>query len=259
MGKIISLVNQKGGVGKTTTAVNLSQYLSEKGRIVLLVDLDPQANATSGVGINKDKTLSGVYDVLIRRLPLEKAILNTKSVGFDVLPSSIDLSGAPVELTNMSNREFCLFNALKNVRENYDYIIIDSPPSLDLLTINGLVASNEIIIPVQCEYYSLEGLSRLLETVSLIKKGLNSGLEIMGAVLTMYDKRNKLSRQVLKEVRDNFPGRVFESVVPRNVRLSEAPSFGKTILNFAKLSKGAKAYNNLAREVIEMERENFTI
>jgi chromosome partitioning protein len=259
MGKIISLVNQKGGVGKTTTAVNLAQYLSEKGRIVLLVDLDPQANATSGVGISKNESQTGVYDILIKKIFPEKAILSAQSVNFDVLPSSIDLSGAPIELTNLPNREYRLFDALKNIREHYDYIIIDSPPSLDLLTINGLVASNEIIIPVQCEYYSLEGLSRLLETVSLIKEGLNSSLAIMGAVLTMYDKRNKLSRQVLKEVKDNFPGRVFSSVIPRNVRLSEAPSFGKTILNFAKLSKGAKAYNNLAQEVIEMERENFTI
>jgi len=259
MGKIISLVNQKGGVGKTTTAVNLSQYLAKKGRLVLLVDLDPQANATSGVGISKDQIKFGIYDIIIRNLLPEKAIITTNSVNYDVIPSSVDLSGALIELTNVPNREYRLYDALKSIRNNYDYIIIDSPPSLDLLTINGLVASDKIIIPVQCEYYSLEGLSRLLETISLIKKGLRSNLEVMGAVLTMYDKRNKLARQVVKEVKNNFPGKVFNSVVPRNVRLSEAPSFGKTILNFARLSKGAKAYNNLAKEVIDMEENNFTI
>ncbi|MEA3273474.1 MAG: AAA family ATPase [Patescibacteria group bacterium] len=259
MGKIISLVNQKGGVGKTTTAVNLSQYLAEKGRLVLLVDLDPQANATSGVGISNDQIKSGVYDVLIRNLSPMKAIIGTGSVSYDVIPSSVDLSGASIELANVSNREYRLYDALKTVRNDYDYIIIDSPPSLDLLTINGLVASDGVIIPVQCEYYSLEGLSRLLETISLIKKGLKSDLKVMGAVLTMYDKRNKLARQVVKEVQNNFPGKVFNSVVPRNVRLSEAPSFGKTILNFSKLSKGAKAYNNLAKEIMDMEENNFTI
>lgn len=260
MGKIISLVNQKGGVGKTTTAINLAQYLCEEGRLVLLADFDPQGNATSGVGVDRSRARGSSYDVLIRRVPPADIIEKTSSVGYDIIPSSSDLSAAAVELATAKDREFWLLTALKDVRNNYDYIIVDSPPSLDLLTVNILTASDDVIIPVQTEYYALEGLSKLLETVSLVRKALQPNLGIMGAVLTMYDKRNRLARQVVREVQDNFPGRVFDSVIPRNVRLSEAPSFGKTILNFDRFSKGAKSYRALAREVIKLEQKHkFTI
>lgn len=260
MGKIVSLVNQKGGVGKTTTAINLAQYLCEEGRMVLLADLDPQANATSGIGVNRKKIRGTTYDMMIRRIHPSQIIEKTSSFGYDIIPSSSDLSGASVELANAKHREFWLLSALKDVIPHYDYIIIDSPPSLDLLTLNVLTASDEVIIPVQCEYYALEGLSKLLETISLVRKALQPGLGIMGAVLTMYDRRNRLARQVVREVQDNFPGHVFSSIIPRNVRLSEAPSFGKTILNFDRFSKGAKAYRNLAKEIIKLEKgDKFTI
>ena len=259
MAQIISLVNQKGGVGKTTTAINLAQYLAESGRLVLLVDLDPQANATSGMGVDPKTVQGSIYDLMIRQAPLEQIIKQTGTTGYDLIPSAPDLSGAAVELAAAREREYWLKRVLDKAKEHYDYIIIDSPPSLDLLTINGLVAADGIIIPVQCEYYALEGLSRLLETISLIRRGLNPNLEIVGALLTMYDKRNRLARQVVREVQDNFPGRVFTSVIPRNVKLSEAPSFGKSILDFANLSKGAKSYSNLAKELIQLERQRFNI
>jgi chromosome partitioning protein len=256
MAQVIALVNQKGGVGKTTTAVNLAEYLSQKGRMVLLVDLDPQANATSGIGLDRSQLVAGVYDAMTKRVPIARAIYKSPGIGYEIMPSSADLAGVAIELTGMSRREYFLAEVLNQVRSRYDYVIIDSPPSLDLLTINGLVSADGVIIPVQCEYYALEGLSRLLETISLIKKGLKPELKVIGALLTMYDKRNRLSRQVVKEVQNNFPGYVFESIIPRNVRLSEAPSFGKTILDFARLSKGARAYGNLAKELIKLELIN---
>ncbi|KKP70424.1 MAG: Chromosome segregation ATPase [Candidatus Moranbacteria bacterium GW2011_GWE2_35_164] len=237
MAKIISLVNQKGGVGKTTSAVNLTTYLATAGKRVLLVDLDPQGNASSGLGINVRELKNNLK----------------KSLGFDILPSSQDLAGSEIEMIHMENREFKLYNALRQVRTEYDYIIIDSPPSLGLLTINGLVSSDEIIIPVQTEYYALEGLSQLLETISLVKENIQPDLKIKGVMLTMYDRRNRLSRQVVKEVREHFPGHVFENVIPRSVRLAEAPSFGKSILNFDAFSKGARAYKGIAKEIIEMD------
>lgn len=262
MAKIISLVNQKGGVGKTTTAINVATYLASAGKFVLLVDLDPQGNASSGLGIdtrNLDKSL--YHSMIMGRHPRE-IILKTEMMGRDVFPSSQDLAGAGIELVHLDNREFKLYDVLRQIRTEYDYIIIDSPPSLGLLTINGLVASDEIIIPVQTEYYALEGLSQLLETINLVRENLQPQLKVMGAVLTMYDKRNKLSRQVAREVRDHFPGYVFDSVIPRAVRLAEAPSFGKSILNFDAFSRGARAYKNLAREILEKEKEDkrtFTI
>jgi chromosome partitioning protein len=254
MAKIISLVNQKGGVGKTTSAINLATYLAAAGKFVLLVDLDPQGNASSGLGIDIREIGKSLYHSMILGEHPSKIILRTETLGHDIIPSSQDLAGASIELVHMDNREFRLYNVLREIRTNYDYIIIDSPPSLGLLTINGLVASDEIIIPVQTEYFALEGLSQLLNTINLVRENLQPDLKIMGAMLTMYDKRNRLSRQVIKEVQDHFPGHVFDSIIPRSVRLAEAPGFGKSILSFDSFSKGARAYKNLAREIIELEK-----
>ncbi len=262
MAKIISLVNQKGGVGKTTTATNLASYLAQAGKFVLLVDLDPQGNASSGLGIDIRNLGKSLYHTMVSGEHPKSAIVKTEVFGHDLLPSSQDLAGAGIELVHFDNREFRLYDVLRQIRTDYDYIIIDSPPSLGLLTINGLVASDEVIIPVQTEYYALEGLSQLLDTINLVRENLQPQLKIMGAVLTMYDKRNRLSRQVLREMRDHFPGRVFDSVIPRSVRLAEAPSFGKSILQFDAFSKGARSYKNLAREIIELEKEGkgvFTV
>lgn len=262
MAKIISLVNQKGGVGKTTTAINLATYLASAGKFVLLVDLDPQGNASSGLGIDIRKVPKSLYHSMILGDHPSTIIYKTETLGHDVIPASQDLAGAGIELVHMDNREFRLYNVLREIRTNYDYIIIDSPPSLGLLTINGLVASDEVVIPVQTEYFALEGLSQLLNTIELVRDNLQPNLKVMGAILTMYDKRNRLSRQVIKEVQDHFPGRVFDSVIPRSVRLAEAPGFGKSILSFDAFSKGARAYKNLAREIIELEngdKNKFTI
>ena len=255
MAKIISLVNQKGGVGKTTSSVNLTTYLASMGKRVLLVDLDPQGNASSGLGVNIGELSGDLYQAMILGKHPREIILHKKSLDFDILPSSQDLAGAEIEMIHMDNREFKLYNTLRQIRMDYDYIIIDSPPSLGLLTINGLVASDEIIIPVQTEYYALEGLSQLLETISLVKENIQPDLKIKGVLLTMYDRRNRLARQVVKEVREHFPGHVFEGVIPRSVRLAEAPSFRKSILNFDAFSKGARSYKNVAREIIELDEK----
>ncbi|MFY9457415.1 MAG: AAA family ATPase [Candidatus Spechtbacterales bacterium] len=251
MAVVLGIANQKGGVGKTATAVNTSTYLAALGKKVLLVDLDPQANATSGLGVDPRKVDFSVYHAINNKVPTAQAIRNTELFGYHLLPSSFDLAGASVELVNMKNREFRLNDALTKVRHEYDYIVIDSPPSLGLLTINGLVASDEILIPVQCEYYALEGLAQLLETVDIIKNNLGKDIGILGAVLTMYDKRNKLDRSIAKEVRRNFPGYVFDTVIPRNVDIAEAPGHGKTIFQFNPFSQGALAYKQLAEEVIK--------
>lgn len=256
MAKIIALVNQKGGVGKTTSAINLATYLAQAGKFVLLVDLDPQGNASSGLGIDVRTTEKSLYHSMIIGEHPSKIIIRKKGLSHDLIPASQDLAGAGIELVHMDNREFRLYNVLREIRTNYDYIVIDSPPSLGLLTINGLVASDEVIIPVQTEYFALEGLSQLLGTIELVKENLQPELKIMGALLTMYDKRNRLSRQVVKEVRDHFPGHVFDSVIPRSVRLAEAPGFGKSILSFDSFSKGARSYKNLSREIIELENKN---
>lgn len=260
MSKIIALVNQKGGVGKTTSTVNLSVYLAREGKKVLLVDLDPQGNASSGLGVNVtllDK--GGLYEAMISGVHPSQAILHGPEGYPDILPASPDLAGAGVELIHLENREYRLYDVLRQLRDSYEYIIIDSPPSLGLLTVNGLVASDEIIIPVQAEYYALEGLSQLLETIALVRENLQPDLLIMGALLTMYDKRNRLSRQVVKEVQDHFPGPVFRSIIPRSVRLAEAPSFGKSILDFDAFSKGARSYKALAREVMDaVEKDALT-
>jgi len=256
MAKIISLVNQKGGVGKTTSAINLATYLAAAGKFVLLVDLDPQGNASSGLGIDiREVGKKSLYNSMVLGEHPSQVILRTEHLGHDIIPSSQDLAGAGIEMVHMDNREFRLYNVLREIRTNYDYILIDSPPSLGLLTINGLVASDAIIIPVQTEYFALEGLSQLLNTINLVKENLQPDLKIMGAMLTMYDKRNRLSRQVIKEVQDHFPGHVFDSIIPRSVRLAEAPGFGKSILGFDAFSKGARAYRNLAREIIELDKQ----
>jgi len=256
MARVIAICNQKGGVGKTTTSVNLAAYLAAQGKYVLLVDLDSQANATVGLGVHVADSHPNLYHALVVDHNPETIIKRTSMFGFDVLPSAQSLAGATVELVSMEERESRLKKALNSVRTNYDYIIIDSPPSLGLLTINGLVASDEIIIPVQTEYFALEGLSQLLNTINLIRENLQPKLKVMGALLTMYDKRNRLARQVVKEVQDHFPGHVFDSVIPRSIRLAEAPGFGKSILSFDSLSKGARAYKNLAREIIELDKNN---
>ena len=250
MATVISTCNQKGGVGKTATAVNLSAYLATLGKRVLLIDTDPQANATSGFGIDPRKVDFGVYQAINGTGQAEAAIRNTELSGCKILPASFDLAGATVELVNMKNREFRLRDVVAPLRHEYDYIVIDSPPSLGLLTINVIVASDEILIPVQCEYYALEGLSQIISTVDMVKENLGKEVGILGAVLTMYDKRNRLARRVAKDVRRNFPGYVFDAVIPRNVDLAECPGHGKTIFQFNPSSQGALAYKQLAEEVI---------
>lgn len=254
MAQVVSLVNQKGGVGKSTTAINLAGYLAALGKYVLLVDMDPQANATSGLGLEPENLNLSLYHSLIGGLLPEDSIRKTSIFGYEVIPASSDLAGATVELVPQANREFRLYELLRRVRTNYDYILVDCPPSLGLLTINGLVAADEVIIPVQCEYYALEGLGQLLKTVELVQDNLKSPTKIKGALLTMYDRRNRLARQVKKEMERNFRNRVFESVIPRCVKLAEAPSFGQTILQYNPHSKGAKAYRQLAQEVIKLDK-----
>lgn len=247
MGKILAVVNQKGGVGKTTTAVNLTAALHELGLKVLLCDFDPQANATSGMGLDKRKVRYSVYDVTINDVPLEDAVVHT-NFG-DVLPSSADLAGAAVELISAQHRELQLEKALHKARDSYDVIFIDCPPSLELLTLNSLCASDGILVPVQCEYYALEGLSDLMSTLRMVKKRLNPRLEIFGVALTMYDGRTNFSAQVAQEVRRHFPGKVFKTVIPRNIRLAEAPSHGIPVTAYDRSSRGAKAYQEMAEEI----------
>ena len=249
MGKIIAVVNQKGGVGKTTTAVNLTAALTEAGKKVLLCDFDPQANATSGLGIDKRKLKRSVYDVVINETPVEEAIIPTKFG--DVLPASSDLAGAAVELISMEDPNRRLARALHSVKKNYDLIFIDCPPSLELLTINGLAAADGILVPVQCEYYALEGLADLMSTLRLVKKRINPQLEIFGVALTMFDGRTNFSTQVAQEVRRHFPGKVYGTVIPRNIRLAEAPSHGLPVTVYDRSSRGAVAYRAMAEEIIK--------
>ena len=247
MGKIIAVVNQKGGVGKTTTAVNLTAALTELGLKVLLCDFDPQANATSGLGVDKRKIKYSVYDVTINDVPARQAIVSTKYG--DVLPAAADLAGATVELIGADNRERVLEKALLSVKDQYDLIFVDCPPSLEMLTLNGLCAADAILVPVQCEYYALEGLSDLMSTLRMVKKRLNPRLEIFGVALTMFDGRTNFSTQVAQEVRRHFPGKVFSSVIPRNIRLAEAPSHGIPVTVYDRASRGAKAYKEMAEEI----------
>jgi len=251
MAKIIAICNQKGGTGKTTTAVNLAAALAELNKRVLIVDSDPQGNATSGVGVNKSELELSVYDLLLQRVKAEEALIKDVCPNLDIIPCNINLTGAEIELVGVLSRETRLKKALATVSDNYDYIFIDSPPSLGLLTLNSLVASEEIIIPIQCEFYALEGVSQLLNTLNLIKDGLNSNLKICGVLLTMADYRTNLTTEVIREIKDYFKTEVFETIIPRNIRLSEAPSFGKPITSYDSNSIGANKYRALALEVLD--------
>lgn len=254
MGKIISVVNQKGGVGKTTTAVNLAAGIGLAGKKVLLVDADPQGNTTSGYGINKKKATVTTYDLLIGRGKADSAAMNTEFKNVDIIPASIDLAAAEVDLIEIENRQNQLKMALANVREKYDYIFIDCPPSLGLITINSLNASDTVLVPIQCEYFALEGLSQLMATVRQVKRLYNPTLEIEGIVLTMYDGRLNLTQQVVSEIKKFFANKLYKTVIPRGVRLSEAPSYGMPIQYYDKRSKGAVAYNDLAKEFLKKNK-----
>ena len=255
MGKIISIANQKGGVGKTTTSINLSTVLAKRNKKTLLIDADPQGNATSGVGIDQEIKLS-IYDVLIDETEIKEAIIKTQIKNLDVCPSNIDLAGAEVELVSMISSEQRLKEKLDIRKNEYDYIIIDCPPSLGLITLNAFTASDSVLIPVQCEYYALEGLGQLLNTVNLVKKHLNKNLEIEGALLTMFDSRTNLAKQVVDEVKKYFGDKVYKTVIPRNVKLSEAPSYGMPIILYDARSKGAKCYDKLGKELIKNNEDN---
>ena len=254
MGKVISVANQKGGVGKTTTTVNLATLLAKKGKKVLLIDTDPQGNATSGLGVTKELELS-VYDILVGETTFQETVQETAVKNLTVCPSNISLAGAEVELVSMMSREQRLKTKLDDVKEQYDFILIDCPPSLGLITLNAFTASDSVLIPVQCEYFALEGLGQLLNTVNLVKKHLNKNLEIEGALLTMYDARTNLSNQVVKEVKKYFEDKVYKTVIPRNVRLSEAPSYGMPISVYDPKSKGAKAYDKFVKEFLKKNQE----
>ncbi len=259
MARIISIVNQKGGVGKTTTALNLAAYLAEKGKFVLLVDLDPQANATSGIGIDPQGLEQGIYEAILGNASVRDIAQPTAHQGMHVAPATTALAGLNIELVQMENREFALRDALLAIRNDYDFILIDCPPTLGLITLNGIVAGDEILIPVQAEYYALEGLGQLLETVQLVRDRIRPEVGVLGAVITMYDARTKLSDDVLHELYKYFPNNIFRSVIPRNVRLAEAPSYGRSIAHFDAQSKGAKAYERLAQEILERELDGYHI
>ncbi len=250
MGKIITICNQKGGTGKTTSAINLASYLALAGKKVLLIDLDPQANATSGIGINKHNVQKSTYHVLLEELEFKEIIQPTAISGLFVAPSSLDLTGAEIELVSALGREYRLKRALVKEKDNFDFMLIDSPPSLGLLTINGLCAADSVLIPVQCEYYALEGLTQLVNTIKLVKNNLNPDLSIQGILLTMADFRTNLTKEVIQEARKHFHDKVYNTVIPRNVRLTEAPSFGKPVVLYDKDSLGAQKYEEFSKELL---------
>lgn len=251
MGRIIAIANQKGGVGKTTTAINLSACLAEKGQKVLAIDMDPQGNMSSGLGLDKDSIDKTIYDMIIGENDVEEVIDHGTIDNLDILPSNVDLSAVEIELIDVDNKEFIVKDAIQKIRDNYDYIIIDCPPSLSLLTINAMTTADSVLVPIQCEYYALEGLSQLIHTVELVKERLNSTLEIEGVVFTMYDARTNLSLQVVENVKDNLQQNIYKTIIPRNIRLAEAPSYGTPINQYDPKSAGAESYMRLAEEVIE--------
>ena len=255
MGRIIAVANQKGGVGKTTTSINLSASLAEMGQRVLTIDMDPQGNTTSGLGIDKNQVENTVYELILGEIPLEECIRKSVMEGLDVIASNINLSGAEVELISVENKEFLLREKVKALRERYDFIIIDCPPSLNLLTINAMTTSDTVLVPIQCEYYALEGLSQLIHTVELVKSRLNPELEIEGVVFTMYDARTNLSLQVVENVKEHLNENIYKTIIPRNVRLAEAPSYGMPINMYDSRSTGAENYRLLAAEVISRGEE----
>ncbi len=256
MGKVIAIFNQKGGVGKTTTNVSLSATVAALGKKVLTIDCDPQGNTTSGLGINKDIVVFSFYDVLMTHIDPREAIIKTEYKNLHIIPSNIQLSGAEIEMVSEQNREYTLRRVISDIKDDYDYIFLDSPPSLSLITINALVAADSILIPIQCEYFALEGVSQLINTYKLIRKNLNKNLKIEGVLLTMYDKRNNLNQQVVSEIQKYFREKVYNTVIPRNIKLAEAPSFGIPIIYYDERSKGALSYINLAKEFLGNEQKN---
>ena len=255
MGRVIAVANQKGGVGKTTTAINLSACLAEKGQKVLAIDMDPQGNMTSGLGIDKDEVEKNIYDLMIGQVGVEEVLQKEAIENLDIIPTSIDLSAAEIELIGVDDKEFIIRNAIAPIKDNYEYIIIDCPPSLSMLTINAMTTADSVLVPIQCEYYALEGLSQLIHTVELVKERLNPILEIEGVVFTMYDARTNLSLQVVENVKENLDQNIYKTIIPRNVRLAEAPSYGKPINLYDSRSTGAESYRLLAEEVISREGE----
>ena len=257
MARVITIFNQKGGVGKTTTVINLAAALGKRDKKILIVDVDPQGNATSGLGVDKNDLKLSIYDALINGVSLTEILQKTSAENVDIIPSNVDLAGAEIEMIGIEDRELTLKKALETVKANYDFIFIDCPPSLGLLSINGLSASHSVLIPIQCEYYALEGVSQLVDTIMLVKKGLNPDLEVEGVVLSMFDGRTNLSIQVVDEVKKYFKGKVYTSIIPRNVRLAEAPSYGLSVIDYDPKSRGAETYSDLAEEFLYLLEEVF--